>query len=264
MNDSISNKVDTAVAIEMGKETLGFDEIKDEPIKEESQLKNKWSISPMVAPVFYNSFNSGSSINSLSDQSNSSAVSYSYGVQVGYAISEKITLTSGLNKLDVTYNASSINVPALSQSTTGESISAIDITSNNLETQGLDINAITLNDVSSFDQSISYFEVPLHLRYQLLDNNFSFSLLGGGSAYVLDDDEIQLDLNSGASVSGAANNINNISYSLNLGMGIGYQVSKSLQFTVDPLFKAKLNTYSSNSDFKPYIFGVYTGFNFKF
>ena len=64
---------------------------------------------------------------------------------------------------------------------------------------------------------------------------------------------------------GEANNINQISYSTNIGLGFNYNISKSFNFNFEPTFKYQLNAFSNDSgNFKPYIIGVYTGFSFKF
>ena len=64
---------------------------------------------------------------------------------------------------------------------------------------------------------------------------------------------------------GEANNLNNMSYSTNLGIGLEYKLSKSLNFNFDPMFKYQLNAFSNDAgNFKPYILGIYSGLSYRF
>ena len=62
-----------------------------------------------------------------------------------------------------------------------------------------------------------------------------------------------------------ADNLNNIHFSTNLGIGLKYGFMKSFEFNVEPTFKYLLNTFSSDDgNFKPYVFGIYSGVSYKF
>jgi hypothetical protein len=63
---------------------------------------------------------------------------------------------------------------------------------------------------------------------------------------------------------GEAHNLNNISFSTNIGMGIDYNISPRFQWNLEPIFKYQLNTFSNTPGVKPYNFGIYSGFSFKF
>ena len=64
---------------------------------------------------------------------------------------------------------------------------------------------------------------------------------------------------------GEATNINNISYSLNFGLGFDFPLTKKMSFNIDPKFKYQINTFKDTSgNFRPYIIGLYTGINYKF
>ena len=64
---------------------------------------------------------------------------------------------------------------------------------------------------------------------------------------------------------GRANNLNNVHFSGNIGLGLKYEILKQLDLKVEPVFKYQINTYNSlNSNSKPYIFGIYSGIDFSF
>ena len=64
---------------------------------------------------------------------------------------------------------------------------------------------------------------------------------------------------------GEASNLNMVHFSTNIGLGLKYSFLKKFDARIEPLFKYQLNTFSSGSgNFKPYIFGVYSGISYHF
>jgi hypothetical protein len=64
---------------------------------------------------------------------------------------------------------------------------------------------------------------------------------------------------------GEANNLNQVHFSGNLGLGIKYGLFKNLDARIEPIIKYQLKTFSNDSgNFKPYIFGVYSGILYSF
>jgi hypothetical protein len=64
---------------------------------------------------------------------------------------------------------------------------------------------------------------------------------------------------------GEANNINDLNFSTNFGVGINYKFSSKLQFSVEPIFKYQLNTFSNTAgNFQPFSVGVFSGFSLRF
>ena len=80
----------------------------------------------------------------------------------------------------------------------------------------------------------------------------------------LEDNSIAVVNNGNRNEIGEATNVNNVSFSTNLGLGVNYKITSSLQFNVEPTFKYQINTFSNSSNFNPYYLGVYSGFSFKF
>jgi hypothetical protein len=64
---------------------------------------------------------------------------------------------------------------------------------------------------------------------------------------------------------GKATNLNNTSFSANFGLGFDFRMSDNINLILEPLFKYQLNTFTNTAgNFKPYVFGVYSGLSFKF
>ncbi|HBY67528.1 MAG TPA: hypothetical protein DEG69_07095, partial [Flavobacteriaceae bacterium] len=92
-------------------------------------------------------------------------------------------------------------------------------------------------------QDISYYEVPLELKYAIVNNRFGVNMIGGLSTLFLGNNEISVEDGGFRSVLGEANNLNQVSFTTNVGVGFDYKISKRLKFNVEPMFKYQLNPY---------------------
>lgn len=242
--------------------------------------KNRWSINPNVAPVYYNSIGDGSPIDAqFSDNSKSGDINMSYGINIAYQITEKFSVRSGVNKVNYGYNTQDVE---FTSSTQGEAMHNVNYSarsanikvSDNNSSLGLSdntnsfVNVISASGVNVFEgamnQSFAYLEVPLELKYRITDNKFGINLITGISSLFLTDNQIILESRDLVTEMGEANNVNDINFSTNIGVGFDYKFTKSLQFSVEPMFKYQLNAFSNDGGFKPYSLGIYTGLNFKF
>jgi len=249
---------------------------------EESKGKN-WEVTPNFGPVFYNSLNGGSSIDpSFADNSQSGDVNFSYGVHVSYAINDRLSLRSGVSNVDLGYTTGDVE---LATGPVAFALSSVDYGGRNVVLSAVDKGTLSnsppppqgegdpfvgLTPKSTggnavLIQNLSYYEVPLELKYALLNKRFGVNMIGGISTLFLGDNEISVQDGAFKDVLGEANNLNSVSFSTNVGLGFDYKISKRLKFNVEPMFKYQLNPYSDSSvDFKPYYFGIYSGLSFKF
>ena len=68
-------------------------------------------MAPNFAPVYYSSLSEGSSLDpSFSDNSQSGDVNFSYGVQVSYAVSERLSIRSGISNVDLSYSTGGVEI----------------------------------------------------------------------------------------------------------------------------------------------------------
>ena len=234
----------------------------------------RWGISPRVAPVYYGSF-SGSGIDpQFNDNAKEGDINMSYGVQISYAVNDRLKIRSGVNKVNLSYNTDNIGFsPALRN----RSISSINYSKG--------ANFIEVSDASTFSgiaslanaeipnqaingklsQNLGYYEVPLEIEYALVDKKIALQVIGGLSTLFINDNEISIKDGGYSTPLGTSNSLNNVSFSTNVGLGIDYNLSEKLQFNLEPMFKYQLNSYKNTvSDFKPYYMGLYTGVSFKF
>ena len=229
----------------------------------------KWSVGPTVAPVYFNTLQSGSPLNTeLSDNSKSSDNSLSVGVRVNYQLSQKLFIQSGINRVDLAYNTNGVNA-FITSSKNGY---------NNINTSKPGVYLTPgLNSVSSskdlsrpglsgdINQFMQYYELPIEMKYSLYDRKVGLNLVGGFSTMILSDNSVSFVSSEGITDLGGANNLNNFNFSGNVGVDLDYKISKSWYLNVAPMFKYQFNTYSGESgDFRPYFFGLYSGLNYRF
>ncbi len=244
---------------------------------------NRWEVAPNVAPVYYSSLGNGSSIDpQFSENSKSGDVNLSYGVKVSYAINKRLSIRTGINKVDLSYSTNDIEFAIASASGGLQSIDSkskgyaiavgkrgsLQPPSTNIPTMTEDGTVIVpRNGVipGTMQQELDYFEVPLELKYSLLNKRFGLNLVGGMSTLFLNNNQVSVLSDGFQTEIGSANNLNNVSFSTNVGLGFDYKLSNRFVFNLEPMFKYQLNPYSdSNIDFKPYYLGVYSGFSYRF
>ncbi|MBQ4822090.1 hypothetical protein [Aquimarina sp. MMG016] len=266
-----------------GKKSI-FDVInnkEEEVVAEKTKDRKKWVVAPNVAPIYYDSFGGGSSVRSeFSDNSKTGQINLSYGVQVAYNVSDKISVRSGLHKLDVGYNTRDVGFEATASQKNPEGInyyqSARDIAISDIATAdanfsqspSFDVNEAALSKGQNpglLNHSISYYEVPLEIKYNLVDNTIGVHMIGGVSTLFLNDNELSIDAGNFTTTLGEGSNLNDISFTGNIGLGVNYNLTKQFQINLEPIFKYQFNGFKNESEnFRPYSIGIYTGLSFRF
>jgi len=275
--------------IETDKKKSIFDEIaaqeEDEAIAE--NVGSKWSAGPSIAPVYFDAMGEGSPIHSIFvPNSKSGDVNLSYGLSVAYEVSKKLSIRSGVHKVDYGYRTNDVEFSSSIENATSSQIDNIDYTviSKNLvvsskastrvealnqnpflDTTPSDVSTASFTQDGVMDQQFGYLEVPIELNYALVDKRFGINLIGGVSSLFLVDNSISLSSGELTTDLGEANNINSVNFSANAGFGLNYKVTPKVQLNVEPVFKYQLNTFSeTDGTFNPFTVGVYSGLSFKF
>lgn len=238
-------------------------------------LSKRWSIAPNMAPVYFNTLGSGSPIDEqFVDNTKEGDVNVSYGIKGAYAINKKFTIRAGVNKVNLGYSTKNVvafaNPNASSTSRALQNISSNDSTTTYISASNFSFatgpEVLFIKEQGSISQQLGFIEVPIELEYNVLDTKIGVNLIGGFSTLFLSDNDVYSVENNGTKTRlGEASNINDMSYSANLGIGLNYNISKQLRFNLEPTFKYQINTFNNTSgDFQPFFIGVYTGLSFKF
>lgn len=273
---------DSTLIAEVLKDTNPLEELlkekevgKNEDEKEEK--RSKWAISTNASPVYFNSLAEGSSID---EQFNSNSKNYTTTLSIGlagsYAINDKLSLKTGVNSINLSYNTNDVvfesrmrevnnNIPTISRNANASNMVFSSKNGTVNEISGDVENVIIDNNIGALKQNISYIEVPLELSYKLIDKKFGVEIIGGMSTLFLNQNNISLVTNGLEMEVGRANNLNNIHFSSNVGLGFKYSFWKSFNANFQPMFKYQINTFNQNSsNFKPYFIGLYSGISFSF
>ena len=279
-NKSNTQNIDSLFVSEI--EVAAVEETKnplEELLKEKEQQQktnpnseiDRWQIASSVAPVYFNSLAGGSTIDAqFAENQKTTEAQMSYGLGVQYAVNKKISVRTGINKLNLGYNTNGIEfMPTLN----GQILSNVEpnnfgqtfMMQNVSGVTAFIENPIQTRDQGYLNQRLGYLEIPLEIKYRLIDKKIGFTLIGGMSSMILTDNQINAVSSSFNTNLGEASNVNSFSFSTNLGVGLEYRFFKSFQANFEPMLKYQMNTFSNNtSGFKPYFFGLYSGISYRF
>jgi hypothetical protein len=258
----------------------------------EENLIDRWSIAAMASPTYYSQFGSGKDAFSKQlIESEQPIMSYSGGVAFAYQISKRFTVQSGIyysslgqkmeginsfggfRQFDNTKGGNNFEVPT----TTGTiRASNPDVFLNSdgsdrvitpFTSAVFDPNKASLRYInSSLTQSFSYLELPVILKYKIIDKAIGINLIGGLAYNLLVHNSVYTTGDGGKYPVGDTKGLNSLSLSSSLGMGMEYNFSEKLSLNLEPTFRYYLNPLSSNTGSfgHPYSFGIFSGFSYKF
>lgn len=272
INDTLKNSVAKNVMEELLNE-------KESKLKVESK-RNRWQITSNVTPTFLGSASNGSPIDStLSNNSKSFNTNVGYGVGVSYSVNKKFSIRSGLNKVNMSYDTNDILYFTGIQAQTLKNVNPTassrmihiqsSISNNTDSTSEIDMLPFESNFSNKNNgylrQEMGYLEMPVEMTYNLLNKKIGVKIIGGFSSLFLQENNITIVSSGRETLLGEANNLNDIHFSTNLGLGIKYSFLKSFEFNIEPNLKYQLNTFNANSgNFKPYFIGIYSGISYNF
>jgi hypothetical protein len=257
------------------------------------EVKERWSIAAMASPTYYSKFSSGTDdLSKMLDASEQPLISYSGGVAFSYKLSKRFSIQSGLyysslgkvvdnissftgfRQYDVTKNDHNFEVLSASGTiyTDNRDVYLISTGQDNRVKTAYNIDVFdpkkaSLQPVSnSLRQNFSYLEVPVVLRYKLVDKMLDLNLVGGFSYDILVKNSVFTLTDGVKNPVGKTAGLNTLSLSSSLGMGMEYSFSDKLSMNLEPTFRYYLNPFDelSISKIHPYSFGIFSGVSYKF
>jgi hypothetical protein len=247
----------------------------------------------MASPTYYSRFNSGN--DELSKQliaSEQSLISYSGGIAFSYKINKRFSIQSGLSFSSLGQEVDGISSFSGFQkyiNTKGDHNFEVLTTNGTVYTNNADVFLLAngpgeriqtnyTNDVfdpekaslqyidNTMHQNFSYLELPIILRYKVVDKMIDLNLIGGVSYNLLVNNAVYT-MNDGNKYSiGETEGLNLLTVSSSLGMGMEYNFSDKLSLNLEPTFRYYLNPLSgmTGSKIHPYSFGIFSGVSYKF
>jgi len=251
------------------------------------ELETTWALGAQFAPVIsYRDISisyenqQGNIINDDESQFNNAEdalLSYAGGIDFNYHVSKRWSIQSGLyfsrigqvnndalnfKQGNNQYLLYSINTSTGNISITFEKvpddIRKIDSSKDTLES--VDIGNVKI--IQNFD----LFEIPVMVKYKVLNKRFGINLSGGLSpAYVIKNNTY-LEVENSKHDIGNSDNLNPMIVNTVFALGFNYGITQKLSINFEPTFKYSLSPINKNSqfDYHPYYFSWYTGIRYNF
>ncbi len=215
---------------------------------------------------------------------------YTTGVTFGYKISNRLTIQSGVGLSSIGQTITGVDVFAglsgfyavkSSYLYSVETASGLILAGNTdlfladskdrvgtlIQGNMADPSKYPLTQVGDdIQQVFRYLELPLVLRYKVIDSKLGLNLSGGVAYGFLVDNMAYTGEGSDMIPVGHTEGINLHNLSSQLGLGMEYNLSSKISFNFEPVFRYYMTPIStlSGSFYKPYSLGVWSGFFFKF
>lgn len=158
------------------------------------------------------------------------------GIRVNFNTGNRFTLRAGVNHYKMRSETTGINPN--------------DIAVSGLRFVGYSEDASSISDFTgmstnvSLEQEFSYLEIPLSVRYDLLENGKLIGLVGGINYAMLLENNVTLVSGSNSLEIGRTSSLIKGSFSVHAGLGIRPVISKNLYLNVEPLLFLNTTRYN--------------------
>jgi hypothetical protein len=117
-----------------------------------------------------------------------------------------------------------------------------------------------------FSQVFEFMEIPLYVRYRVIDRKIGVELLTGLNTGIIVGNNAYIENLYGTQNIGETADISTFNVAGTLGMGVNYALGKHFSVAIEPRFSYYLNSINTNPsvDFRPYRLGLYTGLTYEF
>ena len=253
----------------------------------------KWSIAAMASPTYYSRFSSGN--DAVSKQLMSSEqplVSYTGGVAFSYKVNKRFSVQAGLAYSSLAQSVDGVNsFTGFQKYNNSKGSSNFEVLTSNgtIVTKNSDVFIISSGPVervltnytkdvfdpkqanlqyvnNNLHQNFSYLELPVMLRYKIIDKTIDVNLIGGMSYNLLVGNSVYTMVDGNKYSIGETAGMNQLTVSSSLGMGMEYNLSEKLSLNLEPTFRYYLNPFNgtTSSSVHPYSFGVLSGVSYRF
>lgn len=258
---------------------------------DEIKVNDRWKLGAMVSPTYLSSsIKTANQALSQMNDNETAVLSYSGGFSVSYRMSGRLSVQTGLYYSSLGRDVQGVNsytgFEPYASSKSGTffgvrtSSGTVNSTNNNIylsDMAGNRIDGIISQDNfdpvksglspfgTSVRQNFEFLEVPLILKYKLIDGMMNFNILGGMSynflvgnrAWAISDEGFKKAL-------GSTEGVENLLLSSSLGMSMEYNLSENISLNLEPQIRYFLNTGGDLGSGNPYTFGVFSGMHFRF
>ncbi len=117
-----------------------------------------------------------------------------------------------------------------------------------------------------FSQVFEFMEIPLFVRYRVIDSKIGVELITGLNAGIVVGNNAYIENQYGLQNIGETQDISTVNLSGTVGLGVNYALGKHFAVALEPRFNYYLNSINTNPsvEFRPYRIGFYTGVSYAF
>ena len=129
----------------------------------------------------------------------------------------------------------------------------------------LNLKQTSLNSSNeNIEQEVSYLELPLELKFVVIDRKIKTSAIGGVSYLILEDAMISKMVNNSIFTTANKSDFTDSTISFNMGMEFQTKLFDQFYFNVEPFVKYYFNPYKLKTDFNPFTIMIIGGIEYKF
>jgi hypothetical protein len=263
-------------------------------VKENLPAKdNRWSVGAMVSPAYYSSIDlSSNGASSDIIKSEEPAFSYAGGLTFAYNLNRRFSVQTGINYSSIgrhiegvtSYSGYGKYLDSKGESQFGVVTSSGTIKSINGDiyladnNSGAKVMSVFTRDVfdpvknnlsyisSSLSQNFNYVEVPVVIKYKVIDRNIGLKVIGGVSYNILVNNTAYTTSGGTRYYIGNTEGLSPVTLSSSLGMGMEYNFSGKLSLNLEPTFRYYITPLGgmAGSSIHPYSIGILSGISYKF
>jgi hypothetical protein len=274
------------------------------PENNETRDQHEWVLGGEVAPLYSyrrtvpSNYMSSSMVDAL-NKSESGLLAYAGGIRIAYTAGKRFSVQSGVyysrygqekgsleayttdfnSQLTDRSTATYLSIPNSTgtiEAITKDKSEFTKVFSNskgvaadvNFNTGFPGINTSNIVPVTESDlsatQYFDYLELPLTVKYKIINRKFGFSVLGGMVTNFLVNNGVNLHQNGKTQAIAKTSDINKVNYLGSVGLGFEYPVIKNVAFSLEPRFRYYINPIDQSSSVHPYSFGIFAGISYGF
>ncbi|MBP8960454.1 MAG: hypothetical protein KBG40_08535, partial [Bacteroidales bacterium] len=119
---------------------------------------------------------------------------------------------------------------------------------------------------NSIIQNMKYVEIPVLVRYKVIDRRLDINMVGGLSYNILVSNSSYIKSDGIKYTIGGTEGLSPVTLSSSVGMGMEYRFSERMTFSVEPLLRYYITPLGglTGSNIHPYSLGILSGFFYNF
>jgi hypothetical protein len=196
--------------------------------------------------------------------------SYTGGINVNYKVSKRLSVESGLYYSQRKQGTDNL-IGSQNKGFSGDNLTVY--TPAGTQSVGATNNRSVLQNSfsttyymlnASFISNAEYIELPLIIRYKLIDQKIGLDVLSGVSSNFLVNNSSYILSGDRTLWTGNNKDLNSILYGATVGLGVNYNFYQNFSFNLEPTFKYTILSENSVFSKYPYSFAVFAGFSYRF